>query len=79
MPNQIPFSAIPTEPNGGNHTPAFVKAAATPEAHTAMMTTSALLALTGLRALSDDAFFRRVSAGFSCHVFSHVGQDESGI
>jgi len=64
LPALHPGFAIPTEPNGGNHTPAFVKAAATPEAHTAMMTTSALLALTGLRALSDDTFFRRMKAEY---------------
>ncbi len=54
-------SAIPTEPKGGNHTPAFAKAAATMAAHEATMTVTKGLALTGLRALQDKAFLKAVS------------------
>ncbi|KAK0489037.1 hypothetical protein IW261DRAFT_1547988 [Armillaria novae-zelandiae] len=53
--------AIPTEPKGGNHTPAFAKAAATMAAHEATMTVTKGLALTGLRALQDKAFLKAVS------------------
>ena len=53
--------AIPTEPRGGNHTPAFAKAAATIEAHNATITTSKGLALTAIRVLDDARFFGQVS------------------
>ncbi|KAJ7577107.1 hypothetical protein C8J56DRAFT_380072 [Mycena floridula] len=64
LPALHPAFAIPTSPNGGNHTVAFATSAATKEAHDAAMTTSKGLALTGLRVLSDDAFFHRVKADF---------------
>jgi hypothetical protein len=53
--------AIPTEPNGGNHTPEFAVAARTQEAHDATMTTTKGLSLTGFRVLNDTGFFERVS------------------
>ncbi|KAK1235496.1 hypothetical protein PQX77_001279 [Marasmius sp. AFHP31] len=53
--------AIPTEPNGGNHTPAFARSAATLEAHEAAMVTTRALALTGFRAMRDESFFQEVS------------------
>ncbi|KAH9027447.1 hypothetical protein EDB84DRAFT_310108 [Lactarius hengduanensis] len=37
LPSIHPGFSIPTEPNGGNHTPAFTSAAATPEAHQACL------------------------------------------
>ena len=52
--------AITTTPNGGNHTPAFTKAAKTMEAHNAMILTAKGLALTGLRALTDRIFLSDV-------------------
>ncbi|KAJ8079541.1 hypothetical protein PM082_011128 [Marasmius tenuissimus] len=52
--------AIPTEPNGGNHTPAFARSAATLEAHEAAMVTTRALALTGFRAMRDESFFQEV-------------------
>lgn len=55
------FLAIPTEPQGGNHTPAFAKAAATMEAHDATITVSKGLALTAVRVLNDAQFFGQVS------------------
>ncbi|KAM6497089.1 hypothetical protein JOM56_007562 [Amanita muscaria] len=65
IPALHPVYAIPTEPQGGNHTPAFAKAAATLEAHRATMTVSNGLALTALRVLSDPLFFHQVKAAFS--------------
>ena len=56
--------AIPSEPLGGNHTPAFAKAAATMEAHNATITVSKGLALTALRVLDDARFFGQVKAAF---------------
>ena len=47
--------------DGGNHTPAFTKAARTPEAHKACFNVSKALAATGLRVLTDDEFFAQVS------------------
>ena len=52
--------AIPTEPNGGNHTAAFTSAAATPEAHQACLEVCKALALTGLRVIQDDRFYSEV-------------------
>ncbi|PBK99551.1 amidohydrolase [Armillaria gallica] len=60
LPALHPVYAIPTEPKGGNHTPAFAKAAATMAAHEATMTVTKGLALTGLRALQDKAFLKAV-------------------
>ena len=54
------LAAIPTEPNGGNHTPAFTSAAATPEAHQACLEVCKALALTGLRVIEDDRFYAEV-------------------
>ena len=52
--------AIPTEPRGGNHTPAFAKAAITTAAHEATMVITKALALTGYRVLTDNDFFCKV-------------------
>ncbi|KAH9479424.1 Peptidase M20 domain-containing protein 2 [Psilocybe cubensis] len=57
-------AAIPTEPNGGNHTAAFAKAAGTEAAHTATIAITKSLALTGYRVLTDTTFFNRVQASF---------------
>jgi len=56
------YLAIPTEPDGSNHTPAFTKSSATQEAHDAAMKVTKGLALTGFRALFDSAFFEEVSS-----------------
>lgn len=57
-----PPLAIPTEPNGANHTPAFAASAATKAAHKAMLEIIKALSLTAVRALDDDKFFKEVSA-----------------
>ncbi|GLB43360.1 putative peptidase family M20/M25/M40 [Lyophyllum shimeji] len=64
LPSLHPLFAIPTEINGGNHTPAFTKSAGTKEAHTATMKVTKGLALTGFRVLSDCNFFDEVKAAF---------------
>ena len=53
-------SAIPTEPQGGNHTAAFAKAAISEAAHSATMVITKGLALTGYRILTDTPFFDKV-------------------
>ncbi|PFH51127.1 hypothetical protein AMATHDRAFT_40325 [Amanita thiersii Skay4041] len=56
--------AIPTVPNGGNHTAEFTKAAKTPAAHKACFAISIALAAAGSRFLLDDRFFADVRAAF---------------
>ncbi|SJL03890.1 uncharacterized protein ARMOST_07247 [Armillaria ostoyae] len=72
LPALHPVYAIPTEPKGGNHTPAFAKAAATMAAHEATMTVTKGLALTGLRALQDKAFLKAVKAEFETRTQASV-------
>ncbi|KAG6806000.1 hypothetical protein H0H93_003695, partial [Arthromyces matolae] len=55
---------IPTEPNGGNHTPAFTRSARTKTAHIATLKVTKALALAGLRVLTDSAFFEEVMEAF---------------
>ncbi|KAK7440253.1 hypothetical protein VKT23_017193 [Stygiomarasmius scandens] len=64
IPSLHPGFAIPTVENGGNHTTAFEKAAATLEAHNACLDVSKALAATGIRALIDDEFFDEVQKTF---------------
>ncbi|KAF9269181.1 amidohydrolase [Marasmius fiardii PR-910] len=64
IPSLHPLYAIPTEPNGGNHTPAFARSAATEEAHEATMIVTNALALTAFRAIRDEAFFQEVVNSF---------------
>ncbi|KAG6818419.1 hypothetical protein H0H93_005132 [Arthromyces matolae] len=56
--------AIPTQPGGGNHTIDFTHSAQTKPAHEDGMNVTKALALTGLRVLTDDAFFAEVKAAF---------------
>ncbi|KAG7094082.1 hypothetical protein E1B28_007701 [Marasmius oreades] len=65
IPSLHPMYAIPTEPNGGNHTPAFARSAATEEAHEATMIVTNALALTAFRAMRDEAFFQEVIQSFN--------------
>ncbi|KAI0757194.1 amidohydrolase [Daedaleopsis nitida] len=62
VPGLHPSYAIPTEPNGQNHTPQFTKAAATPEAHDATLKVAAAMAAIGFRVLQDAEFADEVSA-----------------
>ena len=57
------FLAIPTEKDGGNHTPAFTNSAATIEAHNACLDVTKALAATGIRVVLDDEFFAQVLEG----------------
>ncbi|KAF9006077.1 amidohydrolase [Cyathus striatus] len=63
LPSLHPLFAIPTEPRGGNHTPAFAKAAASKEAHVATILVTKGLALSGYHVLNDDSFFTKVTPG----------------
>ncbi|KAJ7704398.1 hypothetical protein B0H17DRAFT_1193643 [Mycena rosella] len=64
LPALHPGFAIPTVPDGGNHTPGFTKAAATPQAHAACLDVSKALAAVGVRVIIDDAFFAEVRKTF---------------
>ncbi|THV05672.1 hypothetical protein K435DRAFT_773632 [Dendrothele bispora CBS 962.96] len=64
LPALHPGYAIPTVPNGGNHTSAFTKAAATIEAHNATLDVSKALAAAGIRTLLDDEFFSEIKKTF---------------
>ncbi|RDB23723.1 Peptidase M20 domain-containing protein 2 [Hypsizygus marmoreus] len=64
LPSLHPGFAIPTVKDGGNHTPAFTKAAATIEAHSACLDITKALAATGVRVLTDDNFFSEVKKTF---------------
>ncbi|KAJ6518841.1 hypothetical protein C8R45DRAFT_1116577 [Mycena sanguinolenta] len=64
LPALHPGFAIPTVPNGGNHTIGFTKAAATQEAHEATLLVTKGLAHMGFRALRDDDFFEQVKEAF---------------
>ncbi|CDO72031.1 hypothetical protein BN946_scf184943.g66 [Trametes cinnabarina] len=64
LPALHPAYSIPTEPNGSNHTPQFVKAATTPEAHVATLKVALGLAATGVQVLADADFARKVKQSF---------------
>ena len=56
-----PLTAIPTKPNGGNHTALFAASASTEEAHKATVVIVKALAHVGFRVIDDDEFFTKVS------------------
>ncbi|KAF8141560.1 hypothetical protein EV363DRAFT_1308441 [Boletus edulis] len=60
MPSLHPSFAIPTQPHGGNHTPAFAISARSIEAHKVCMTVTKGLAWTGFLVLADDQFYTEV-------------------
>ncbi|KAE9399553.1 hypothetical protein BT96DRAFT_965608 [Gymnopus androsaceus JB14] len=64
LPALHPMYSIPTEPNGGNHTPAFAKAAKSKEAHAATMISTRALARTALRFLENDQLFGEMKGAF---------------
>jgi len=72
LPSIHPGFSIPTEPNGGNHTPAFTSAAATLEAHQACLEVCKALALTGLRVIEDDKFYAEMRETFEEDVTTRV-------
>lgn len=64
LPSLHPGFAIPTIPDGGNHTRGFEQSAATIEAHYATLDVSKALAITGVRVLVDDGFYGKVKQTF---------------
>ncbi|EJD38885.1 amidohydrolase [Auricularia subglabra TFB-10046 SS5] len=68
LPALHPSYAIPTEPNGGNHTPAFTASARTKEAHAATLAVLKSLAMVGWRVLTDDAYFQEVQDAYKRQV-----------
>ncbi|EUC59751.1 amidohydrolase-like protein [Rhizoctonia solani AG-3 Rhs1AP] len=67
LPAIHPGFAIPTVPNGGNHTPEYTAAARTQEAHKRAVAVSKGLAIVGLRALLDEQFLQIVKDNFQKH------------
>ncbi|KZT37726.1 amidohydrolase [Sistotremastrum suecicum HHB10207 ss-3] len=61
VPSLHPMYAIPTQPNGGNHTVLFAEAARSVKAHHITLDVAKSLAFTGFRVIHDDAFFAKVS------------------
>jgi len=64
LPSLHPGFAIPTEENGGNHTPAFTKSARTPAAHQETLRVTIGLAALGARMCGDQAFLQKVKDAF---------------
>lgn len=60
IPSLHPVFAIPTQPHGGNHTPAFATSARSIEAHKLCMLCTKGLAWTGIAVLADDDFYTEV-------------------
>jgi hypothetical protein len=68
LPSIHPSFAIPTKPDGGNHTIGFTEAVRTEEAHEATLRVAKGLALIGFRVINDEKFFSKV--GFITSVFT---------
>ncbi|KDQ13055.1 hypothetical protein BOTBODRAFT_33931 [Botryobasidium botryosum FD-172 SS1] len=60
LPSIHPSYAIPTKPNGGNHTADFTASARTKEAHEATLAVTKAIAVTGLRILGDKKYLAEV-------------------
>ncbi|KIJ55711.1 hypothetical protein M422DRAFT_151213 [Sphaerobolus stellatus SS14] len=60
VPGLHPSYAIPTKPNGGNHTVLFTEAAATQASHDASIRVAKALAHAGFRVIDDDDFYQKV-------------------
>ncbi|KAI0923499.1 hypothetical protein AcV5_009025 [Taiwanofungus camphoratus] len=73
LPSLHPGFAIPTQPNGGNHTPQFTQAAGTPEAHAATLAIAKGLAALGFRVVDDADFSEKVSAMWKADIFKGLG------
>ena len=57
------LQAIPTEPDGGNHTVRFAVAARRKGAHEATLVMTKMLAHVGMKVLQDKGFLEKVSFG----------------
>jgi len=64
LPSIHPSYAIPTKPNGGNHTIDFAASARTKEAHAATLTVTKAIAVTGLRILGDKEYLVEVKKAY---------------
>ncbi|KAJ7164919.1 aminoacylase 1-like protein 2 [Mycena filopes] len=64
MPSLHPGFAIPTVPDGGNHTSGFATSAATMPSHYACLDVSKALAAVGVRVVIDDHFYNQVQRTF---------------
>ncbi|KAG9054594.1 hypothetical protein FS842_004695, partial [Serendipita sp. 407] len=61
----LTYVAIPTTPNGGNHTRGFTDAARTKVAHECTLRVSKALTVLGIRALTDEKFLKEVKDAFN--------------
>lgn len=59
LPALHPGYAIPTVPNGGNHTAAFTEAAATMEAHQATLALIKTLSGVAVKVLTNPKFYNK--------------------
>jgi amidohydrolase len=64
MPGLHPGFAIPTIPDGGNHTLGFTESARSEVSHDACLVVSKALAAVGMRVLTDEAFLQKVKDAF---------------
>ncbi|KAG8835071.1 hypothetical protein FRC17_005424 [Serendipita sp. 399] len=65
LPSLHPSYAIPTTPNGGNHTRGFADAAKTKTAHECTLRVSKALTQSGIRTLIDEKFLTEVKGAFN--------------
>jgi len=81
LPSLHPSYAIPTQPNGGNHTKLFADSAATQEAHGVTLLVTKALAITGSRILTDELFVARVKESFDKGITTSQGAhlDANGL
>ena len=56
------MQAIPTEPDGGNHTARFTVAARRKQAHEATLVVTKTLAHVGMKVLQDEGFLEKVKS-----------------
>ncbi|CAG7847005.1 Peptidase M20 domain-containing protein 2 AltName: Full=Aminoacylase-1-like protein 2 [Serendipita indica DSM 11827] len=65
LPSLHPSFSIPTEPNGGNHTIGFTRAARTEKAHECTLKVAKALTQVGMRAIIDEEFLSQVKEAFN--------------
>jgi len=65
LPSLHPAFAIPTEPDGGNHTVRFTAAARRKEAHEVTLVVTKTLAHVGMKVLQDEGFLEKIKGAFN--------------
>jgi len=72
LPALHPGFTIPTVANGGNHTALFAEAAGTQEAHERTMAVAKGLAVTAMRVLLDEDFYKQAKESFDTDIGGHL-------